>query len=139
MTIVQKRDELIVAINRAGVLEAIREGRFDALCDDGETGDPRGQLKWRNGVGASYTPTNADKDTLIIFNEPEVTITFGTQSPGTSDTAWFSMIVNKGGKLTLVGDIIAYANHADQNVTIGIVRTDSAWVVSGTNIPEELS
>lgn len=139
MAIEQKRDELIVAINRAGVIEAVRAGYFDALIDDGETGDPRGQLKYRVGTGASYRPLDSDKDTMIIFNEPEVTVDFGTQSPGTADTAWFCMIVNKGGKLTLNGTIISYAPHADKNVTIGIVRTATEWIVSGTNIPEELS
>lgn len=34
MTIEQKRDELIVAVNRAGVVGAIRDGKFDALCED---------------------------------------------------------------------------------------------------------
>lgn len=134
-----KRDELIVAIYKTGVADAVRQGLFDALNDDGETGDPRGQIKWQTAQGPSYTPTNAVKDTLLIFNEPEVNITFGTQSPGTSDTAWFCMIVNKGGKLTLNGEIIAYAKHADKNVTIGVIRTLDSWVVSGTNIPEELS
>lgn len=35
MTIEQKRSELIVAVNRAGVIGAIKDGRFDALCEDG--------------------------------------------------------------------------------------------------------
>lgn len=35
MTIEQKRSDLIVAVNRAGVVGAIRDGKFDALCDEG--------------------------------------------------------------------------------------------------------
>lgn len=139
MTIEERRNDLVVAINRAGIIGAVEAGYVDALMDDGQTGDPRGQIKWKNATGPSYSPTSADKDTILIFNEPEVTVNFGSQSPGTVDTAWFLMIVNKGGKLTLTGSIIAYAPHADKDVTIGVIRTNTEWVVSGTNVPEELA
>lgn len=138
-TIQERRNNLVVAINRAGIIGAVEAGYIDALVDDGETGDPRGQIKYRYQSGNSYSPNQNDKDTIVIFDAPDVAVTFGSQDPGTSDTAWFSMLVNKGGSLTLNGTIIGYAPHADKNVTIGIIRTASEWIVSGTNIPEDLA
>ena len=135
MTVASNKSELVEQISKIGVIGSINEGSFDSLFGSG-AGGSGGVIKWRVGTGTTYTPTEADKDTLVIFNQASVTIDFGIQSPGTATEAWYSMVVNKGGPLNFTGDIISYADQADQNVMIGIIRTASEWVVSGSNIAD---
>lgn len=96
-----------------------------------------------NEVGdvSTYTLSDSDEGSFLIFSAPAgVTIVFPDSMLPEAGKSLAMMAVNTLGTITIPDTgIVAYAAHADKNVTLGIIRTETRWIVTGTNIPEELA
>jgi hypothetical protein len=125
--LIQKREELYLAVSRAGVGEAIVEGRFDALCTE---------LGYVNKTGVTaYTVSEADANKLLIFNQATVTLTLPATIEAESDKTVTIMAVNTVGKIVLAGATpVSVANQVDAKAMAGIVYAGGTWVVTGTSV-----
>lgn len=121
------------------------DGTYALIGGSGSTPEPPSNSigPTPNEVGdvATYTISDSDEGSFLIFSAPDgVVISFPDEVLPEAGKSLAMMAVNTLGPITIPDTgIVAYAAHADKNVTIGIIRTETRWIVTGTNVPEELA
>lgn len=129
-------------VSQVGVVEACRRGIIITEDEGGGNGATPQSIKIKHMTQAAYTLIEADANFMLVFDVAgTVTITL-PDIPSAQDTAPFTVVlVNTLGPVDLVTaqgeNLVAYAPHAEQNASIGLLRGSANWYATGTNAKPE--
>ena len=125
-----------------GVIEACKRGIIITEDEGGGSGATPQSIKIKHMAQAAYTLIEADANFMLVFAVAgTVTITLPAIASA-QDTAPFTIVVvNTLGPIDLVTaqgeNLVAYAPHAEQNASIGLLRGSENWYATGTNAKPE--
>lgn len=142
--VLQAREDLWVSVSKAGLLESINSGMFDALYipEDGKPPEvPTVNIAHKGSV-STYTLSLEDSNAYIVFDFAGDVQVALPKILATDQHPFTCFLVNTAGRIDLklapdAGSLVAYAPHAGKQVTCGLMRGAVNWYATGTNVKEE--
>lgn len=144
--LLRAREALWTSVSRAGLLESINNGKFDALCQADTTLPPEVptvNIAHKGDVG-EYTIALEDSNAYLVFDFAGDVQLHLPKILASDEHPLTCFAVNTLGRIDLIldggaGNLVAYAPHAGKQVTCGLMRGVANWYATGTNNKEEES
>ena len=131
-------------VGEVGIVQAVREGTVLSKAGGGTPGGDvfQGGPEIRHLTAATYTLTPADHNAMLVFDVAADVVVTLPKLNDAKDAAPFScLIVNTLGRLDFTAaageTLVAYAPHAEQGATVGMMRGAVNWYATGTNVKVE--
>lgn len=129
-------------VGDVGIIQAIKEGTILSGDGGGIPGGFVGGPRIRHSTAGGYTLVEADHNAMIVFDvAADVTVTLPVMATARDEAPFSCLLVNTMGRIdlvTAVGEtLVAYAPHAEQGATIGLMRGVAKWYATGTNVKIE--
>lgn len=128
-------------VAKIGTIEACRQGVILTEDEGGGNGAVPQSVKIKHMTQAAYTLKEADANYMLVFDVAgTVTITLAAFPTAKDDAPHTVLLVNTLGPIDIVAGtetLVAYAPHAEQNATIGLMRGSQKWYATGTNVKPE--
>lgn len=136
-------NELYDKLATLGLLEAAINGAFHDLVADGPDNTPHLHIVHKGSM-ASYVVQEEDDMAYMVFDYAgDIQVTLPLAWIASEDRPFSMMMVNTLGRIDFIiadeDKFIGFAPHADQHVTVGLIRGSINWYATGTNNKLELS
>lgn len=128
-------------VAKIGAIEACRQGVILTEDEGGGSGAVPQSVKIKHMTGSAYTLKEADANYMLVFDTAgTVTVTLAAFPTATDEAPHTVLMVNTLGPIDIIAGsetLVAYAPHAEQNATIGLLRGSVNWYATGTNVKPE--